>query len=465
MRYQRSIAALCGVLSLGACKGLDVPDYNAASLSGLQANATAAAIGTAAIGVLAASRAFNTSFLQSFVVVAGEQGREGINLDPSNGEDVHQALQSPLGSSEPNYAGWQGAYKLVKQANVLLHALDSTSSISDQQKEAVRGFAQTLKALSFMRINLVFSLSGAPINVDVPPTSNPPAIALDGPVKLYIVALLDSAKTHLLAGGAAFPFALTSGFAGFSTPATFLKFNRGLRARAAVYMSNWADSLQALSESFIDAASPLNLGVFDIYSLNSGDQTNPMYDPTCRQLFSISQNRSEAQKQADGVTLDQRYLDKILDITPKVSDQIPVDACFKLYPSPASPLGIIRNEELFLLRAEARLRTGDRVGALADVNFIRTTSGKLAAIPDPGATGGNLPAYPDKLLDEILYNRRYSLIWEQGARWADARRYGFLGTLPKALPLHVVWPYFPLPTDECIPRTPTPPGCTTPTPL
>ena len=32
-------------------------------------------------------------------------------------------------------------------------------------------------------------------------------------------------------------------------------------------------------------------------------------------------------------------------------------------------------------------------------------------------------------VDELLYNRLYSLMWEQGTRWNDARRYNRLATL------------------------------------
>ena len=50
----------------------------------------------------------------------------------------------------------------------------------------------------------------------------------------HVIALLDQGVTELQ-GGAAFPFTLPAGFTGFNTPATFLKFNRALRARVAVY--------------------------------------------------------------------------------------------------------------------------------------------------------------------------------------------------------------------------------------
>jgi len=54
------------------------------------------------------------------------------------------------------------------------------------------------------------------------------------------------------------------------------------------------------------------------------------------------------------------------------------------------------------------------------------------------------------LLTELLYNRRYSLLWEQGTRWIDARRYGRLNTIPKSPPTGGdVAPVMPVPDAEC----------------
>ena len=43
--------------------------------------------------------------------------------------------------------------------------------------------------------------------------------------------LMDEANTDLLAGGAAFPFTVAPGYTGFTTPATFARFNRALAAK------------------------------------------------------------------------------------------------------------------------------------------------------------------------------------------------------------------------------------------
>src|SRR5690606_17514458 len=84
----------------------------------------------------------------------------------------------------------------------------------------------------------------------------------------------------------------------------------------------------------------------------------------------------------------------------------------------------IHNEELLLLRAEIRWNTGDRPGAISDLNLIRTHAGGLPATTLTAASSD------DAFVDELLYNRLYSLMWEQGTRWIDARRYDRLGDLP-----------------------------------
>ena len=88
--------------------------------------------------------------------------------------------------------------------------------------------------------------------------------------------------------------------------------------------------------------------------------------------------------------------------------------------------------------------------AIADLNLVRTVSGGLAALP---------AGYTGDLVDEILYNRRYSLFYEYGHRWVDLRRYGRLSTLEKALPSHRVFPIVPIPVDECNQRNNEPRGC------
>ena len=102
-------------------------------------------------------------------------------------------------------------------------------------------------------------------------------------------------------------------------------------------------------------------------------------------------------------------------------------------------MSILRNEELVLLRAEANIGLGNIAAAAEDLNFIRETSGGLAPKTDITA---------ENAIDELLTQRRYSLLFEYGHRWIDMRRYGKLGELPRDLENHFVLESFSLPLDE-----------------
>lgn len=83
-------------------------------------------------------------------------------------------------------------------------------------------------------------------------------------------------------------------------------------------------------------------------------------------------------------------------------------------------LPIIRGAELYLIRAEARYRTGDLAGARADLNGLRAQRG-LGAV-DAGLSG-------DALFSQILQERRVEFALE-GHRWFDLKRNGL--TISKA---------------------------------
>ncbi len=471
MKTMRHLAPLLLLVAAGACKNLEVPNYNAQSITELQEGANAAGVATATVGLFATSRDFETSFLSSYTVLSGEFGREGLELDPSNPAHPVDRLDQ-IGPIEAGNAGWGTGYRLIKQGNVLLAALSTATGMTDPQKEGVRGISKTLQALALTRLLIVFDQAGLPIDVDIPTSDPAAAIATKPQVQARIAKLLDDGATSLAAAGAAFSLTLPLGFTtstsgtSFGTPATFLTFNRALRARIAVYQGDYSGVLTALGASFLTTAAgtSLRFGTYDTYSARSGDRTNPLYDPTCRQLFALPDLETGAQ--TNGGTIDQRFTTKILKITPKTIHTYVVNSCWKLYPSSETPIPIIRNEELILLRAEARWFTGDKTGALQDIDYIRTNAGGLAAASTIGLT----IASPDAaFVDELLYNRLYSLMWEGGHRWVDARRFNRLASLPKALArapgttsITKIFPYLALPTDECLPRNNPAASCTNP---
>jgi hypothetical protein len=181
------------------------------------------------------------------------------------------------------------------------------------------------------------------------------------------------------------------------------------------------------------------------YGTGAGDLANPLsIDPQQGENFAHPSLETGAQLQTDGVTLDQRFVDKIVPRPISSNNQLTSDLGWIRYPSPGSPIPMIKKEELLLLRAEANIGLGDLPAALPDINTIRTLSGNLPALADLGT--------PEAALDELLYNKLYSLMFEGAHRWIDARHYGRLDQLPVDRAGDVVFPTLPIPTDETLPR-------------
>jgi hypothetical protein len=269
-----------------------------------------------------------------------------------------------------------------------------------------------------------------------------------------IVRLLDEAKTHLAAGGTTFPFQLHTGFAAFNTPTTFLRFNRALKARVETYTKNYTGVITSLGESFINTSATtrasLDIGAYHVFSAASGDVVNTQFDATPRAIVVVPSFLNEAQRRADN-SPDLRASSKAAVSTTTLSQQgVSSNLRNTVYTSATAPMAIIRNEELILIRAEARWFTGAKQGAIDDINFVRVNSGGLA--PTALTTGST----DDQFITELLYNRRYSLFFEFGHRWWDTRRFNRLATLDKALATHKIFPYVPYPTDECVARNPQP---------
>jgi hypothetical protein len=439
---------LAGALAVAGCKELNVGDFNNGDLNDLQQNPTPSGVITAAQGLLFGTRQ-DVGNRNDYVVLLGILGREGYNFDAADPRFVSEMLAGPLDGGSPAFGGnlWANPYANIRNANIVLNALDLVVAFSDGEKEALRGFAKTIQAIDFLIVVNTRDDNGAPIDVDLDPTGDPAPIVSKAEVLAHIAQLLDQAEGHLSSPDAAFPegFALTSGFAGFDTPAGFLTFNRALRARVAVYIGDDAGALTALGQSFLDDAAPLDLGVYHTFSTRSGDQPNGLYDPSASDLLAHPSIVTDAQDKANGDP-DDRLTRKIRTLPDPVTVQgVTTQVAFQIYNSLSDPVPIIRNEELILLRAEANLGLNQDAAALTDINLIRTTSGGL----DPIAPATWAGLSDDQQLDELLYNKRYSLLFEGGHRWVDMRRYGRLDQLPLDLPTHVVHARFPFPVFEC----------------
>jgi hypothetical protein len=419
-------------------------------------------VGAACTGLLIGNRA-GTSAANAYVSQLGILGRESYNFDPADPRYYIELLQGQLQPGSP-FGGnfWVAPYANIRLGNIILAAIESVPDYSAEERSAIQGFVHTINALDLLRVIVTRDTIGAVIDTDTSIDNIDDLGPVVGRDDAYaeIASMLDTAADELAAAGAAgFRFGLSSGYADFNTPATFIQFNRAMRARVAIYQEDYQGALDALGASFLDPEASFDLGAYHTFTTGTGDAQNGLISANI-----FAHPSFETQAQSNGDTLDARFTSKITRVeTGGSSNGLASDLRFTIYPSPDSSVPIIRNEGLILLRAEANWGLGDLEAAIEDLNLVRVGAGGL----EPLAAG--LSA--DQVEEEILYNRRYSLMFEGGHRWIDLKRFGRTepcGAAPETtdttncMPLdqatNVINLRYPIPTAECDAR-PDEPSC------
>jgi hypothetical protein len=340
-------------------------------------------------------------------------GREAYYFEPADPRYTGEPLENEI---DPGgfllLRPWQARYRVVANCNILL---DRAAALGGGGGAGIEGFAKTIMAYQLL-LNLNY-LDDNGIKLDFSGDLDIPFATKEESFQ-RIGELLDEAYASLTATGTTFPFTLTSGFAGFDTPADFAEFNRAIKARVSVYRADFTSALQELGASFMNTGASLDLGIYHIYGTGLGDQLNEIYeDPTAPFI----KYRAHPSFQTDAEAGDTRFSSKVVvrpDLT-DVFDDLSSNLVITITSSSIDVVPIIRNEELILLSAEAKIGTGDFSGAEADMNVVRTQAG----LPTYAGTNAS------NALDRLLYEKRYSLFAE-GHRWVDMRRYGRLGDLP-----------------------------------
>jgi hypothetical protein len=449
-----------GVLSaaLAACSAdnLTRPDLNNPSPDGLVADPLSG-LNQLAGGIIAQQR----DQAAGWATGTGILGRESFNYTGTEGRNTTGWLVNPDDYTSFGGGGlFQTRYINLRNIFIFNDLVESTNAITTAQKEASRGFARTMEAVELFYVILRDDTQGAPVEVYAAADSVAPFVSRDSVYK-FVVARLTQGATSLAAGGTAFPFALSTGYSGFNTPATFVKFNQAMLAKVQAVRGSigcgvtcYQAALTALGNSFIDPAGSLTTGVYSVFSTASGSTINgaTTFGGQARVIVAHPSIVADAPKKPDG-TPDNRLLAKTTTLASPVSPSfcattncLPTSVGFTIYPAQDSPLPLIRNEELILLRAEARYFTGDVAGALADLNVVRTRAGGLAPITQAAI------ATSDQFVTELLLQRRYSLLYE-GDRWVDVRRFNRLNTLPLDRPNNKVVSKLPVPQTECLVRS------------
>jgi len=402
------------ILLFTGCQDLDFVDPNGPSLE----QTTAQSLVT---GIEAGMRIDFEFYLRDVAVI----GREAYYFEPSDprytgtlvGKDGTQLDPSGFLVVRP----WGARYRVIRNCNILITNGDN----------GAKGFAKTMIAHQLL-LNLNMTYDNG-IKIDVAGEKPGPFVGRDKALN-FISSLLDEAKTDLQNAGNKFSFKLSNGFADFNTPAEFLKFNRGLKARVAIYQKKYDDALTALGESFVDQGTPLKKGVYLDYGTGVGDQLNPIYEVPNATNIKLFTHPSFV---ADAEAGDTRVTSKVfVRSEPTTLDGLTSNLGQTVSSNSVDPFPLMRNEELILLRAEANIGNTNYTDAEPDINFIRQSAG----LPSVTLNANNA-------LDELLKQKRYSLFLE-GFRWIDLRLYNKLNILPIDRTGDVVHTEMPRPSTE-----------------
>ena len=434
------VALACLTVAIGACKdSTSVPDLNNPSVSSVGGALTPGNLQILLTGVLDRER---QALDYPFFVFPATMARDVWRLDNSESRFESETLEGR--PSPGGFVGTRGFpiyFNAIRAANNLLEAVPkATAEFSAGDKLMINGFVKTLKANDLYRVLETRDTIGLPVALSDPNSSTPAPIVCKPKVLAYLSTLLDSAYTDLqaakTAGTKTFPAALPAGFTSiggdYSKIDNQIKYNRGLKGKMELYRGlaaggtaqNFTDAKTALDIALagvIADADGLAGGPYYQFSVLSGEVANPLFDPfvhftpSVRDSLQASDLRrakiitqsTPASLKVDGVTFTTPY-DPAVTVTSDPANQ-------------TRPIPILKNEELFLVRAQAKIGLNDFPGAAADISIVRTVSGGLPLIP----TFANQTA----AINAVLYEKRYSLLTDGPQRLVDLRAYNRLNNV------------------------------------
>jgi hypothetical protein len=397
--------------------------------SGAGANPTQA-LQLLANGILGTDRNVHDTYVRDVSLF----GREAFFFQLQDGRWITHYFRDFNDNTTFAVGNWADRFGNLRNINNFRTAIKSAASLTAAQSAAATGFADTEEALQVLYLVNTRHDLGTPVSVEDDPNTLTPFVSRDSALR-FVSGKLDAGFTALQQGGSAFPFALPtaggSGFTGFSTPAGFARVNRALKARVEAYRGSlgcgapcYQAARTALEQSFITAtlsADNLNTGAYFLYGASTAAEVNLLWSERANMYANMTITTDASVPQTD-----RRRTEKLITATGGQRSQSGSDAstlAFNIYPANSSPMPLIDNEELWLLRAEILWNTGDRAGAVAALNAVARVAGGASADRYTNVTTD--AAFVDALLAE----RRLSLLME-GHRWVDMRRFNRLAALP-----------------------------------
>ncbi len=431
MKRYSTIALAAAVAFAAGCKDNPVANpIDAPTVDALAGGLTRTSLQQLATGVLAQDRLAANVF--AYAIEAGIWGRDVYRIDASEPRFVQETLgANPDPGSFSGSGAWANYYTAQRAANNILLVLPAaaTPSFTLAELNATKGFLRTMKALDEWRVIEYHDSVGATIQTDDPDAVT--ALRCKPAVLNYIAALLDSANADLTAAGGAtvLPFTLPSGFTAFgrnhSTVSNLIIFNRGLKGKVDYYRAidrtNPTPALFTTAISELTTALGAGPGAVPVSHFSWGpyyvfvpggseNASNTISDSK------IGLNPLVADSVQSGDTRGAKIVSRTLLSGFGISTSITYVGAVASTANQSRPLGILRDEELVLLRAQAEIEAGQLANAILDVNSVRTNYGLAATTFATAAAGRNA----------VLYEKRYSLLFEGPQRMDDLREYKML---------------------------------------
>jgi starch-binding outer membrane protein, SusD/RagB family len=431
-RYLAALVASAALL--GACNDATaVPDLNNVSSETIKGALTTATAQLLTTGLL---NQYRNSAIGNYVVFPETMARDALRIDKAE----TRYLTELIGNVQPDNGAFtgQGVYSGffvgIRSANTLIDATAAAtdaSGLDQTQRNALIGLGQTMKALNYWNVMETRDSIGMPIDLDHDINAVPAPWTCKQDVLAYVSSLLDSAATALGAASATFPVKLAGGYSAVAgTPAGFLKFNRGVKAKVELYRglsrqggtgaAGFNAAVTALGQSFMQSTdlstAGLQAGVYENYSTAPGETSNSLVDAALHLNQAVADSVQAGDLRAAKLT---KALSPYTISTNGATISTQYDYTFSVGSSSLThALPILKNEELLLLRAQAAIELNDFATATQYLNFVRVNSGGLA----PYAVFASQAAARSAL----LYEKRYSLLMEGPQRLDDLRAYSLL---------------------------------------
>jgi len=432
-RYTTIVIALAALAAAGCRDNPVANPIDAPTVDQLSGALTGPALQFIATGALAQDRGSTNVF--AYAIEAGIFARDVYRIDASEPRFVQETLG---GNPDPgSFAGggaWAAYYTAIRAENAILAALGNVAAnqFTPAQVTATRGFFRTMKALEYWRVIEMHDTVGAVIQSD--DANAVTDVRCKTAVLSYIAALLDTANADFTAAGGTttLPFTVPSGWktsvAGrnYSVVSNLVLLNRGLKGKVdfyrglnrtnptpALFATAITEITQALNGAAAGAVPPADFKKGPYYVFVPGGSENT---PNTISDSKIGLNPLVK----DSVQAGDTRASKIVPRSPTagfgLATSITYVGAVASTANQALPLGLLRDEELVLLRAQAYIEAGQLANAILDINDVRTNYG-LAPVA---------PADKNSAINAVLYEKRYSLLFEGPQRFDDLREYGRL---------------------------------------